>query len=262
MAPKKHLISETNFDTPVGEPKRPLRPMLAEFSDKPFDKKNWLFEIKWDGYRAIAETYTTPPKLYSRNGLSFAPRFPVIISDLEKIVPQCVLDGEIVVVDSRGKSDFALLQNYHNNPESKLLYYVFDLLYLQNHDIRPLPLIKRKNLLKKLLPSLDHIRFCDHIYEHGKEFFNIAKVNNLEGIIGKDKNSPYLENTRSGYWLKIKVHCTQDVVVGGFTESASSRTGFGALVCGIYENDNLVYTGNVGNGFTDNLLHETRHKLN
>ena len=255
-------ISETDLcGIPQGSPKHPVHPMLADISDKPFNRKNWIFEIKWDGYRAIGETATEPVKLYSRNGLSFINHFPPVVEDLEKIKIHSVLDGEIVIVDSDGKPDFGLLQNYRRSTNGTLIYYVFDLLYLKDHDLRNLPLIKRKELLKKLLPQLAHIRFCDHIEEKGEEFFKVVQENKLEGIIAKDSNSPYLHGTRSRFWQKIKTHCRQEVVIGGFTEPRSGRTGFGALICGIYENNELVYVGSVGGGFTNSMLGEIRKIL-
>ncbi len=242
-------------------PKGPLRPMLAKLVEEPFDREEWIFEIKWDGYRAIAETRPDSVQLYSRNGVSFLDDYQPIVADLKNIHFEAIFDGEIVVVDSEGRADFNLLQNYRRSKKGTLLYYIFDLLFLQGNDLRSVPLKQRKSLLKLVLPELYHIRYNDHIQQYGVAFYELAKKNRLEGIMAKDLNSPYLEGKRSYYWQKIKISMQQEFVVGGFTEPKGGRTGIGALLLGVYQNGKLIYTGSVGGGFTDDELPQIRQQL-
>jgi bifunctional non-homologous end joining protein LigD len=242
-------------------PKEPLHPMLAKLIEEPFDREGWIFEIKWDGYRAIAEIKQGSVQLYSRNGVSFLNDYQEIAADLKKIHFEAIFDGEIVVVDSEGRADFNLLQNYRRTKRGNLLYYIFDLLFLQGYDLRSAPLIQRKSLLKLVLPELSHIRYNDHIQQYGIAFYKLAKENRLEGIMAKDINSPYLEGKRSSYWQKIKISMQQEFVVGGFTEPKGGRTGIGALLIGVYKNGKLIYSGSVGGGFSDDELPQVRQRL-
>lgn len=258
-----------NFDTKFiatenirkGKPHSPIQPMLAQLIEEPFDNKDWIFEIKWDGYRAIAETEGEFTRFYSRNGISFLSGYEPVVDDLKKISAEAILDGELVVLDSNGRADFGLLQNYRRSKSGDLRYYIFDLLYLNGFDLRMVPLIKRKKILKQIIPELYHIRYNDHIVEKGIEFFNIAKENKLEGIVAKDSNSTYQEGTRSGKWKKIKITFQQEFVIGGFTHPKGGRSGFGALLLGVYENNDLIYTGSVGGGFSENELHQIYSEL-
>lgn len=241
--------------------KGPVHPMLAQLVQSPFDRKEWIFEIKWDGYRAISEIHHNFLQFYSRNGISFLNDYYPVVSELKKISFEVVFDGELVVVDSDGRSDFGLLQNYRRKKKGDLLYYVFDLLFLEGYDLRNSPLIQRKTILKQILPPMEHIRYNDHIEQNGIEFYQLAKENRIEGIVAKDKNSPYLEGVRSNYWQKIKITMQQEFVIGGFTESKGGRSGFGALILGIYDNNQLIYAGSVGGGFSNDELPEIREYL-
>lgn len=254
-----------NMDIPGAQknsfPKGPIRPMLAKLVGEPFNREEWIFEIKWDGYRAIAEIRPGSVQLYSRNGMSFLDDYEPVVADLKNIHFEAIFDGEIVVVDSEGKADFNLLQNYRRTKKGNLLYYVFDLLFLQGNDLRSTPLKQRKSLLKLVLPELYHIRYNDHIQQHGVTFYKLAKQNRLEGIMAKDLKSPYLEGKRSSYWQKIKINMQQEFVVGGFTEPKGGRTGIGALLLGVYQKNELIYTGSVGGGFSDDELPQIRQRL-
>jgi bifunctional non-homologous end joining protein LigD len=238
-----------------------LKPMLATLVDKSFDAKGWLFEIKWDGFRAIAEANGNKVELYSRNLLSFNGRFPTIIKSLQGRNVKAIFDGEIVVVDKKGKSHFQLLQNYLENQTGQLTYYVFDILFLNGKDLRKLPLIERKKLLKKTLPKSVHIKYSDHVLEHGKKFYEIAKKQDLEGMIAKDIQSPYRSGQRTMEWQKIKIHKQQEAVIAGFTQPKGSRKKFGALVLGVYQRGKLVYIGHTGSGFNDKNLNLIYNKL-
>ena len=156
--------------------------MLANPVEKPFDHPDWIFEVKWDGYRAVAEIRDRAVSLYSRNGISFNKKFSPIVESLRKFGFDAVLDGEIVVVDKQGRSDFQMLQHYQDSG-GHLLYYVFDLLYFQGHDLTGLPLVRRKEVLKKILPSSPKIRFSDHVVKEGVLFYQVSKEKGLEGII-------------------------------------------------------------------------------
>jgi bifunctional non-homologous end joining protein LigD len=142
-----------------------------------------------------------------------------------------------------------------------LLYYVFDLLYFRGHDLKDLPLLRRKELLKKILPSTPKIRFSDHIWKEGVLFYNVAKEKGLEGIIAKHSQSVYEVGRRSQQWLKVKTQLTQEAVIAGFTEPGGGRKYFGALVLGVYEGDELMYIGHVGGGFTANKLRDIHERL-
>lgn len=231
--------------------------MLATPLDAPFDDPDWIFEIKWDGYRALARK-TEGVQLLSRGGKSFNQRFPLIVKELEKLPGKFILDGEIVALDTKGRSNFQLLQNN----EGSVCYCLFDLLSYQGKDLTKWPLIKRKELLRKLLGRYQGscLIFSDHIEEFGKELFKLAKKNGLEGIIAKRKESPYRQR-RSRDWLKVKTKMTQEFVIGGFTEPKGGRSHFGALLVGVYEKGKLVYAGSVGGGFDEKMLASLHRQL-
>ncbi len=226
--------------------------MLAVLVDQPFDDENWIFEIKWDGYRAIAELNNGKVNLYSRNNNSFNQKYKPIVSALESIDTDMVLDGEIVVLDEEGRSDFHSLQNFGKSGKGRLIYYVFDLLYFDGRDIRGLSLYERKQILKNILPDIPAVRYNDHIIKDGRVFYKLAGEKQLEGIIAKNINSKYQSNKRSKDWLKLKLKKRQEAVIGGYTKPKGSRNYFGALVLGVYNNNNeLEYIGHAGGGFTE-----------
>ena len=235
--------------------------MLAKESAAAFNDHDWLFEIKWDGYRAISEIKNRVVELYSRNGISFNTTYPVVYNQLKKIKHQVIFDGEIVVINDEGKSDFQKLQHYEDNTQFPLCYYVFDLLSLNGEDTTTLPLIKRKKLLKKIIQKNPVIKYSEHIVTNGVDFFNAAKDNNLEGIMAKKINSQYHKGARTSEWLKIKYHKTEEVVIAGFTKPAGSRDYFGALVLAEKSKEGLKYAGHTGSGFTDKMLKEVYEKL-
>lgn len=233
-----------------------VKPMLASPDVPAFDDPDWLFEIKWDGYRAVAETGGKEVRLYSRNGLSFAEAYPAITAELSGIKRRMILDGEIVAVDQNGRPDFQLLQHAAAEADTALVYHVFDLLELDGKDLTSLPLIERKELLLRNLPIGEHVKYCDHISGRGKDFFAAAKAQDLEGIIAKRKDGTYHKGVRSKSWLKIKNHLAQEVVIGGYTAPRNSRQHFGALLLGVYEKDRLRYAGHTGTGFDARSLKE------
>ncbi|MFL5730890.1 MAG: DNA ligase D [Cytophagaceae bacterium] len=237
-----------------------LKPMLATLVDEPFDSKEWIYEIKWDGYRAIAECNYNKVLLYSRNNLSFNRNFPEVTETLRSLGIQAVLDGEVVAVDEKGLARFELIQN-HQNKKGTIVYYVFDLLYYNGYDLRGLPLIERKEILKKILPDLPNVRYNDHLGEKGTAFYRQAEKQGLEGIIAKKANSLYYAGSRSKDWLKIKTEQRQEAVICGYTEPRGGRKHMGALVLGVYEGDELIYIGHSGGGFNEKNLQNIYKKL-
>lgn len=256
---KKKSISKS--DTLTKKLKDYIKPMLAKTEDSPFSDPEWIFEIKWDGYRAIAETGKKNIRLYSRNGLSFAEKYELITEELKKQKTPAVFDGEIVVLTEKGIPDFQQLQDYKSNKTYPLYYYVFDLLFYNGKDIREKPLLERKKILKELLINSDVIRYCDHVSGKGEDFFSIAKEQNLEGIMAKKADSGYFSGKRTNHWLKIKNHQTLEAVIGGFTEPRGSRQSFGALILGVYKNKKLQYIGHTGTGFDGKTLKELHAKM-
>ncbi len=255
------MESEDLRDTPVRPMPHAIQPMLATPVAEPFDHPDWIFEVKWDGYRAVAEIQDGSVSLYSRNGISFDKKFYPIADSLRKLGFEAVLDGEIVVVDDQGRPDFQALQHYQDSKGSHLLYYVFDLLYFRGHDLMDIPLLRRKNLLKKILPPVPKIRFSDHVWEEGVLFYNVAKEKGLEGIVAKHSQSLYEAGRRSRQWLKVKTRLTQEAVIAGFTEPGGSRKYFGALVVGVFEGNELMFTGHLGGGFAEKDLKDISEKL-
>jgi bifunctional non-homologous end joining protein LigD len=239
-----------------------MQPMLATLIEHPFSDREWVFEIKWDGVRALAWLTDHDLTLRARAGSNITQTYPELASMAQHIVAkQAILDGEIVVLDDRGHSDFERLQGriHVRVPSPKVMarapvtYYVFDLLYCDGYDLRQTPLAERKELLRRILRPDAHIRFSDHQSEHGKELFELARHEGLEGIIGKRADSPYVGG-RSGHWVKVKVTKTLDAVVGGWTAPRAGRTQFGSLLLGLYDGEKLRFIGHVGSGFGNEAL--------
>ena len=240
-----------------------ISPMLATLVEEPFDHKEWLFETKWDGYRALAFVKKDTIKLMSRTRHSWNALFPEFVEDLKKSTQEVILDGEIVVLDEEGKSHFQLLQNFQKNRTGHLYYYVFDILYREGKDLRERPLIERKKILKQYLSksSFSLVRFSDYIIGKGTSFFQQAKLAHLEGIIGKKMSSSY-RSKRSCDWVKIKTSLQQEVVIGGYTKPRGGRQHFGSLLVGVYnDKKELIYTGHVGGGFNTELLQQVYDRL-
>ncbi len=234
--------------------------MLATLVDEPFDDPEWLFEIKWDGYRALCTIEDGKLSLVSRNGLDMLARFPDLaeLSTAFASVPVMV-DGEIVSLDSHGRSSFQRLQESQKKPAG-LSYVAFDLLYADGTDLRSKPLEERKARLERLIRNDGLVLYSKHVVDRGKALFESARKRGLEGIIGKKRDSTYQER-RSRDWVKIKTGHEQEFVVGGWTDPKGSRKGFGALLLGVYHNGKLRYVGSVGTGFSAELLSELSAKL-
>jgi len=242
---------------------------LAQLSDKPFSKPDWLFEIKWDGERSLAFIQGGDVELRARSGRNITAEYP----ELKQVVKQfnarkAILDGEVVVLDEKGRSDFMRIQprfGVSNPPlslqqKSPVSYYVFDLLYCDGYDLRNVALEKRKGLLRELLRPSANVRYSDHVIENGVELLERAKERGLEGIIAKRRESHY-GGKRSGDWLKFKIVHDLDVAIGGWTAPRRTRDHFGALLMGLYDGKNLKYIGSVGTGFDQKMLEKTMAKL-
>lgn len=239
-----------------------VEPMKAQLTDQPaFDSAEWLFEIKWDGYRAIAEINQSGHKLYSRNGLTFDKAYPKIFNALKAMKKDAIIDGEIVVFDEKGKPNFQKLQNYQNSDKYAIQYFVFDIIELEGKSLTNLPLIERKEILKNFLPHSNVIRYCDHVEHEGKTLFKEMQKMNLEGMIAKKKNSKYYIGKRTSDWLKIKNVQSQEAIIVGFTDPKGSRQYFGSLLLAVKNKGKLVSIGNVGTGFDDKSLKDLHNKL-
>jgi bifunctional non-homologous end joining protein LigD len=239
-----------------------VEPMKAQLTDQPaFDHKDWLFEIKWDGYRAIAEISKGDVRLYSRNGLTFDKAYPKVYSALKQIKINAIVDGEIVVLDEKGKPNFQKLQNYQNRDKYQIQYYVFDLIELNGKSVTNLELTERKKLLQDVLPDSDVVKYCDHVDGEGVMLFKEMQRMGLEGMIAKRKSSKYYVGKRSSDWLKIKNVQTQEAIIVGFTDPKGSRSSFGSLLLAMRIKGKLVSIGNVGTGFTDKSLRDLHSKL-
>jgi bifunctional non-homologous end joining protein LigD len=246
-----------------------VEPMLATLTERPFSDPNWVFEIKWDGVRALARIENGALTLRSRTGVDIAKRYLELASLPDALAArQAILDGEVVTLDARGHSDFERLQErmHVRAPSENLLaqipvvYFAFDLLYCDGYDLRKTPLLDRKQLLHRLLRTSERFRYSDHQLEHGKELFELAAQKGLEGIVAKRADSPYLSG-RSPYWVKLKITKTVDAVVGGWTEPRSAGIPFGSLLLGLYQGKKLQFIGHVGSGFDAKKLEELSTKL-
>ena len=238
-----------------------IAPMLATLVNEPFDKPGWLYEVKWDGYRAIALVKNGEVELASRNSKSFNDKFYPIYQELQSWKMNVVLDGEIVSLNEKGVADFSSLQGWRSEADGALVFYVFDLLWFEGKDVMQFPLKERHEILKSVLPASDRIKISENFETNGIEFFKLAEEMSLEGIMAKRAESLYFPGTRSKDWLKIKTQERQEVVIGGFTKNEGSSKKFSSLLVGVFKNGKLVFTGKIGTGFTQKLQKELMEKF-
>ncbi len=245
--------------------------MLAETSDKAFSDPAWLFELKLDGYRLLAARERDAAHLFSRNGNDLSASFPEVSRAVAALpISGLVLDGEVVALDETGRPSFQRLQQRAKLTRAldirqatvniPVTFYAFDLLAAEGFDVRPLPLVVRKQLLRKLLAPAGAIRFLDHFEGDGEVLYQQVQKLGLEGILAKQANSPYRAG-RSPAWLKIRTRQSDDFIVVGFTASKGARTGYGALLLGQYVDGTLIYSGRAGTGFSDKQLSDVRATL-
>lgn len=263
---KAAIVSEETSEETDDIKKVPVTfssPMLASLTEKPFDNADWIFENKYDGYRTLAVINEDDVELFSRNKISFTNNFKPVTDDLKKITHNVVLDGEVVVEDESERSNFQLLQNYLKTGKGNIKYYVFDILNMDGNDTTNLTLLERKELLKMLLSNFkfSHVFYSDHILEKGIDFFELAAKKESEGIIAKKADSLYTIGKRSGDWLKIKLSQQEEAVIIGITEPKNSRTYFGALLLGQYQDNKLKFIGKCGTGYTQQILKELHEKF-
>jgi bifunctional non-homologous end joining protein LigD len=249
-----------------------VNPMLAVTAEQPFDRAGWLFEIKWDGYRAVAFIREGKVRLVSRNQNDLTGKFAEL-GEMARMVKanEAVLDGEVVALDEQGRPSFSLMQQRTGfRPGGRrgpavagvpVVYYAFDLLYADGYDLRRVPLEQRKEALKGLLAAGELLRFSDHYVEKGTTLFKLAGERGLEGIVGKKASSAYVE-TRSSDWVKIKITRRLECVIGGYTDPEGSRDYFGSIVLGLYEDKGrLIHVGQAGSGFDQQSLKMMWDKL-
>lgn len=243
-------------------------PMLARLTRERFSDSDWIYERKLDGERCLAFKKKRAVQLYSRNQKSLNCSYPELVEALkEQEAAGFIIDGEVVAFEGN-RTSFARLQNRFQikDPEKarrsgvKVYYYVFDILYTDGYDVTGVPLRYRKALLKRLICFQDPLRYLTHRNRHGESYYKEACEKGWEGVIAKRALSEYTHG-RSSDWLKFKCVKEQELVVGGFTDPAGSRKGFGALLVGFYEGKKLKYAGKVGTGFDDRTLESLRDRM-
>jgi bifunctional non-homologous end joining protein LigD len=226
-----------------------VEPMLATLTSKPSEEGSWVYEVKWDGFRAIAYKNEKVVELKSRNLKSFNEKFYPLHKAISKLSVNAVIDGEIVVLDKKGMPDFAALQAWRSEADGTLVFIVFDILWLNGQNLMNLPLTDRRKILKDTIPGKGSIRFSDSFDVAGADFFSLVNKMGLEGIVAKKPDSLYKPGLRTKDWLKIKTQRHQEVVIGGYTINENTSRQFSSLLTGIIENGDFVYTGSVGTGF-------------
>ncbi len=241
---------------------REYTPMLATLADQVPARGEWLFEVKWDGYRALAYVKRGEAKLVSRNGNDLTARFRGIASAIPRTLktPDCVLDGEVCALDEEGRPSFSAMQQ--GKPGTPIVYEAFDVLEIDGEPLVDLPFTERRARLEQLLDRRNATVKLSDTFDDGQELLEAAKQRGLEGIVAKRVDSPYRQGKRTRDWLKIKTHGRQEFVIAGYTKGQGRRSGrFGSLVLGVWRGRELSYVGNVGTGFTDKVIDELQRKL-
>ena len=234
-----------------------IEPMKALLVDRLPKGSDWLYEIKFDGVRALALKDGKSLSLISRSGKDLGQKYPSVLQDLKDLKPkQLVLDGEVVAVDEQGRSAFQLLQSYQTAAaKPPLFYYVFDILQLDGRDLTALPLRQRKEILQDLIGDRSAtLRFSDSIQADSARLMKEMQARGLEGLVAKKRESPYEPGRRSGAWVKFKWTNEQEFVIGGFTRPKGARSHFGAILVGYYERGHLCFAAKVGTGFDEATL--------
>jgi len=254
-AKKKTAVKKMQAGRKAAFP-RHFSPMLATLVDKVFDEPGWQYEIKWDGYRAIALMNGRTVKLLSRNGKSFNEKFYPVYHAVKGWAVHAIVDGEIVVINDKGQSDFNSLQNWRSEADGSLFYYVFDILWLDGYDLTGVELRERREILRANLPPEGNIRMSETFDASATELLAAAGKMGLEGIMAKRPDSLYTQGTRTREWLKIKTSLRHEVVIGGFTKNEGTAKRFSSLLVGVFEKGKLQYTGKIGTGFNDKQQQE------
>lgn len=242
-----------------------IQPQLAQLVKTVPQGKAWIHEIKWDGYRQLCRIHNGKAQFITRSGLDWSSKYPKLVEAALKLpVHNAIIDGEVVWLNERGHSDFQGLQNaLSEKKHARMVYYAFDLLFLNGEDLRNVPLIERKATLKKILLAKknEKIIFSSHVEESAPQLFKEVCRNALEGLVSKDGRWGY-ESGRSSHWQKTKCSLRQEFVIGGYTDSPSKGRPFGALLTGVYDkNKKLRYTGKIGTGFSLNTMKDLKKKF-
>ena len=239
-----------------------IKPMLATLVDDPFSDPEWIFETKWDGFRSVCFIRNGKARFVSRNQIEMTPQYPEL-ADVPKQInaKEAILDGEIVALDKDGLPKFQLLQNklrirsgsYAHAGNAQIVYFVFDLLYVDGFDLMNCSVLERKAKLAEILRPAKFIKLSEHIEGDGEEFFKHIEKFHLEGMIAKRAASKYVQK-RTSDWLKVKTVLRQEVVIAGYTEPRGTRSYFGSLVVGLYRGKDLIYVAHTGGGFNEQTL--------
>jgi len=248
--------------TPKESGRRRYRPMLATLAEDVPRGATWEFEVKWDGYRALAYLQGGDATLISRNGNDLTARFAGVAKEVAKAVktPDCVLDGEVCALDDAGRASFSAMQQ--GKAGTPIVYYVFDVLEVEGEPVVDLPLVERRKRLERLLDKRNRTVRLSESFDDGKALYAAAKQQQLEGIMAKRPESRYLPGNRTRDWLKIKTHGEQEFVIAGYTKGTGRRAStFGSLVLAYYRANELVYAGNVGTGFNSREIEKLLDKL-
>jgi bifunctional non-homologous end joining protein LigD len=256
------LIRKRDEDGAAPRSRAEYQPMLATLASEIPQGKGWLFEVKWDGYRALAYIEGGEARLVSRNANDLTARFPQVAKGLAKAVktPDCVLDGEVCALDEQGRPSFSAMQQ--GKPGTPIVYEVFDVLEVEDEPLVDLPLADRRRRLEQLLDHRNTTVRLSEAFEDGNALYEAAKAQGLEGVIAKRADSPYRQGKRTRDWLKVKTHGRQEFVIAGYTKGQGRRSGrFGSLVLGVWRGGELAYVGNCGTGFTDKDIDELLRRL-
>src|ERR687888_77753 len=250
--PKNWLIIRKRDERVSTPAKRAeYRPMLATLASELPTTEGWVFEVKWDGFRAIARVSSGEATLTSRNGNDLTGRFANVAKELPKALkgPDAVLDGEVCALDEQGRSSFSAMQQ--GKPGTPIVYYVFDVLEVEGKPLLAWPLTERRERLDKLLDRRSRTIRLSETFDDGQALLEAAREQGVEGVIAKRTDSRYAEGKRTRDWLKVKTHGRQEFVVAGYTKGQGRRAGrFGSPVLAVSRDDELVYVGNCGTGFT------------
>src|ERR1051325_7923890 len=235
-----------------------IHPMLATLVDDPFSDPEWIFETKWDGFRSVCFVKNGEARFVSRNQIEMTSGYPELAKLPKQIdAKEAILDGEICALDKNGIPRFQLLQrkgiNAHRPP---IVYFVFDLLYVDGYNLMQCTVVERKRKLAEILRPANFVRLSEHVESDGEDFFRQIEKFHLEGMMAKRATSNYVQK-RSTDWLKIKTVLRQEVVIGGYTQPRGARSHFGSLVCGLYRDNQLHYVAHVGGGFKERTLLST-----
>ena len=262
--PKNWLLLKKREEGATAEPRRRRNysPMLATLAKDVPKGDDWLFEVKWDGYRAIADLHGGDATLTSRKGNDFTERFRSVASAIERSLktPDCVLDGEVCALDEDGRATFSAMQQ--GKPGTRYVFVAFDVLEVEGESLVDLPLTERQKRLATLIDRRNRTVQISEAFDDGQALFRAAQQQHFEGILAKKRDSRYQPGRRSREWLKIKTHGRQEFVIAGYTRGQGRRSGrFGSLILGYWQGDELVYAGNVGTGFTDDEIDRLLAKL-